>query len=174
MNDVITNKYIVQNPEIDNVRNVSKDYVKIHHYRFIRFAIICSWELCFSDSSTLSPISSITTFSNRNINTTINKVFSKFYSDTNYARKHGLELISIREMKIVCKSYFHHITFKHYLEKPKPMIETILNKKICNNPELIEVLTQIHRPHSYLIPLFFRFYLREEGTNTIKRVFIVQ
>ena len=65
-------------------------------------------------------------------------------------------------MKIVFKSYFHNITFKHYLEKPKPMIETILNKEICNNPVLIEVLTQIQRPRSYLIPLFFRFYLREE------------
>ena len=162
MNDVIFNKNIVQNPESDNVRNVLKDYVKIHHYRFIQFAIICSWELCFSDNSTLSPISSITTFSNRNINTTIKKVFSQFYININYARKQGLELISIREMKIVFKSYFHHITFIHYVEKPKPMIETILNKKICNNPEIIEVLTQIHRPHSNLIPLFFRFYLREE------------
>ena len=61
-------------------------------------------------------------------------------------------------MKIVFRSYFHNITFKHYLEKPKPMIETILNKKICINPELIEVLTQIYRPRSSLIPLFCRFY----------------
>ena len=35
------------------------------------------------------------------------------------------------------------------------MIETNLNKKLCKNPELIEVLTQIHTPHSYLLPLFF-------------------
>ena len=45
------------------------------------------------------------------------------------------------------------------------MIETILNKKICNKPKLIEVLTQIDRPRSYLIPLLFCFYLREEQTN---------
>ena len=44
------------------------------------------------------------------------------------------------------------------------MIETILNKKICNNPELIQVLTQSPRPRSYLIPLFFRFYPQEEQT----------
>ena len=43
-------------------------------------------------------------------------------------------------MKIVFRSYFRNITFKHYLDIPKPMIETILNKKLCNNPELIEVL----------------------------------
>ena len=75
MNDVITNTLIVQNPEIGNVRNVLKDYIKNHHYRFIQFTIICRWELCFSDNSTLSPISSITIFSNTNINTTTNKVF---------------------------------------------------------------------------------------------------
>ena len=67
-------------------------------------------------------------------------------------------------MKIVFKSYFHNITFKHYLEKPKAMIEMILNKKICNNPELLEGLTQSPRPRSYLIPLFFRFYPMEEQT----------
>ena len=65
-------------------------------------------------------------------------------------------------MKIVFRSYFHNITFKHYLDIPKPIIETILNQKLCNSPELIEVLTHIHTPHSYLISLFFRFYPREE------------
>ena len=158
MNSVITNTFIVQNPGIDNVRNVLKDHIKSHHYRFIQFDIICRWELCFPGNSTLPPISSITTFFNTNINTTTNKVFRSFYSSINYARKQGLELVSISKMKIVFKSYFHNITFKHYLEKPKTMVETILNKNICNNPELIEVITQIHRPRSNLIPLFFRFY----------------
>ena len=128
MNGVITNIFIVQNPEIDNVRNVLKDYIKNHHYRFIQFTIICTWELCFSDNSTFSPISNITTFSNTNINTTTNK-FRSFYSTIGNVRKQVLELISIREMKIVFKSNFRNITFKHYVEKPKTMIETILNKK---------------------------------------------
>ena len=75
MNAVITNTFIVQNPETDNVRNVLEDYIKNHHYRFIQFKLICRWELCFSDNSTFSPISSITIFSNTNINTTTNKVF---------------------------------------------------------------------------------------------------
>ena len=83
-------------------------------------------------------------FLRQNINITTNKLFRWFFSTIGYARKQGLELISVREMKIVFRSFFHNITFKHYLEKPKPMIETILNKKICNNPKLIEVLTQIH------------------------------
>ena len=121
--------------------------------------------MIFSDSSNLSLISSITTFSNTNINTTTNKVFRSFYSTISYAGKQGLELISIREMKIVFKSYFHNIFFKHYLEKPRTMIETILNKKICKTPKLIEVLTQIHGPRSYLIPFFLSFYPCEEQTN---------
>ena len=165
MNNVITNTFIVQNPEIGNVRIVLKDYIKKHHYRFIQFTFICSWELCFSDSSSLSPISSITIFSDTNLNIITNKIFSKFYSNINHAKKQGLELISIRGMKIVFKSYFRNIIFKHYLEKPKPMIGTILNEKICNNHELKKVLIQINRPRSYLIPLFFRFYPLEEQTN---------
>ena len=65
-------------------------------------------------------------------------------------------------MKIVFISDFHYITFKHYLDIPKPMIETIFNKKICNNPNLLEVLFQTETPHSCLIPLFLRFYNRQQ------------
>ena len=162
MNDVINNTFIFQNPEIGNVRNIVKDHIKNHHYRFIQFNIKCKCTLCFSDNSIRSPISNITTFSNRNINITTNNFFEWFYSSINNAKKQNLEIISIHEMKIVFRSYFRNIVFKHYLDIPKPMIETILIIKLCNSPELIEVLTQIHTPHSYLIPLFFRFYPREE------------
>ena len=69
-------------------------------------------------------------------------------------------------MGIVFRSHFRNITFRHYLEIPKPMIETVLNKKICSNPKLINVLIQIHRPHSYLLPLFFRLYPLDEEEET--------
>ena len=159
MNAVITNTFKVQSPEIDNVRNVLKDYIKNHHCRFIQFTVICRWELCFSDNSTLSPISNLTPLSDTNINITTKKLFCRLYGTITNTRKQSLELISLREMKNVFRSYFRNITFNHYLEIPKPNIETILNKKICNNPELIEVLTKTHTPHFYLLPLFFRFYL---------------
>ena len=41
MDDVITNTIIFQNPELGNVRNVLKDYIKNLHYRFIQFNIMC-------------------------------------------------------------------------------------------------------------------------------------
>ena len=47
MDGVITNKFIFQSPKIDDIRNVVKDHIKNHHYRFIQFNIKCSWELCF-------------------------------------------------------------------------------------------------------------------------------
>ena len=162
MNDVITNTFVFQNPEIGNVRNIVKDHVKSHHYRIMQFSIKCKWILCFSDNSTRETISDITTHSYRNIDITTNKLFRWFYSSINSAKKQDLELISKHEMKIVFTSYFRNITFKHYLGIPKPINETILKKNLCNNPNLIEVLTQIHTPHSYLLPLFFRFYPREE------------
>ena len=158
MDDVFTNKFIFQNPEIDNIRDIVIDYIKNHQYRFIQFHIKCKWELCFSDNSIKTPKSDITIFSDTNLNIITNKLFRWFYSSINCAKKQSLELISINEMKIVFISYFRNITFKHYIEIPKPRIEMILNKKICNNPELIGVLTQIHNTRSHLLPLFFRFY----------------
>ena len=158
MDDVITNKFIFQNPKIDNIRDIVKDHIKNHQYRFIQFHIKCKWELCFSDNSIKTPKSDISIFSDTNLNIITNKLFRWFYSSINCAKKQSLELISINEMKIVFISYFRNITFKHYIEIPKPMAETILNKKICNNPELIVVLTQIHNTRLHLLPLFFRFY----------------
>ena len=157
MNDVITNTSVFENPEIDNVRNIVKDHIKNRHYRFIQFSIRCKWILSFSDNKIRQPISDITTHSYRNINITTNKLFHWFYNSINSAKKQDLELISIREMKIVFRSYFHNITFKHYLDIPKPMIEINLNKKISNNPKLKEVLTQTPTPLTYLLPFFFGF-----------------
>ena len=87
MNDVIINTFVFQNPEIDNVRNIVKDHIKNHQYRFIQFNIKCKWTLCFSDNSTRFPISDITSFSNRNINITTNKLFHWFYNSINSAKK---------------------------------------------------------------------------------------
>ena len=130
MDDVITNKFIFQNPKIDDIRDIVRDHIKNHQYRFIQFHIKCKWELCFSDNSTKTPISDITIFSNSKINIITNKFFRWFYSSINCARKQSLELISINEMKIVFISYFHNITFKHYIETPKPRIEMILKKNM--------------------------------------------
>ena len=126
MNDVITNTFLFENPEINNVRNIVKDHIKNHHYRFIQFSIKYKWIIYFSYNSTREPISDITTHSYRNIDITTNKLFLWFYSSINSAKRQDLELISIREMKIVFRSYFHNINFNHYLDIPKPMIETIL------------------------------------------------
>ena len=86
MKDVITNTFIFQNPEIGNVRNIAKDLIKNHHYRFIQFNIKCKWTLCFSDNSTREPISDITTYSYRNIDITTKKLFRWFYSSINSAK----------------------------------------------------------------------------------------
>ena len=62
MDGVITNKFIFQNPEIDNIRDIVIDCIKNHQYRFTQFHIKCKWELCFSDNSIKTPKSDITIF----------------------------------------------------------------------------------------------------------------
>ena len=86
MNDIITNTVVFQNPKIGNVINIVNDHIKNHHYRFIQFIIKCKWTLCFSDNSTRSPISDITSFSKRNMNITTKKLFHWFYNSINSAK----------------------------------------------------------------------------------------
>ena len=87
MNDIINNTFIIQNPDIDNVRNIVKDHIKNHHYRFIQYNIMCKWILCFSDNTIRSPISNITSNSHGSINITTNKLFHWFYNSINSAKK---------------------------------------------------------------------------------------
>ena len=87
MDDVITNKFIFQNPEIDNIRDIVIDHIKNHQYRFIQFHIKCKWELCFSDDSIKTPISDIIIFSKSNINITTNKLFRRFYNSINFYKR---------------------------------------------------------------------------------------
>ena len=51
-----------------------------------------------------------------------------------------LNFSQILEMNITFITNYDHITYKHYLEQPMPMVERVVNKKLYKNYGLIKIL----------------------------------
>ena len=73
-----------------------------------------------------------------------------------YFEKQRYKFSHICEMNITFISDHRNMTYKHYLNQPKSMIEWILNEKLSRNPELIKTLRIIFQPlfrkHKYMFP----------------------
>ena len=58
-------------------------------------------------------------------------------------------------MKITFISDLRNMTYEHYINQPKPMVEWMLNKKLSQNPELIKIFENsshpIIRKYQYII-----------------------
>ena len=63
----------------------------------------------------------------------------------NFYRRRGLEFSHISEMNITFVTSLTHMTYKHYVEQPMPMVENLINKKLYKNYDLIKTLDGIGR-----------------------------
>ena len=58
-------------------------------------------------------------------------------------KKKGSNFSHILEKNITFITNYDHITYKHYLEQPMPMVERLINKKLYKNYGLIKTLDGI-------------------------------
>ena len=59
-------------------------------------------------------------------------------------KKKGLNLSHILEMNITFITNYDQTNYKHYPEKPMPMVERLINKKFYKNYGLIKTFDGIH------------------------------
>ena len=52
----------------------------------------------------------------------------------------GLGFSHISEMKITVTTSLRNMTYNHYLEQPKSMLECVLKKKTYENPNLLKIV----------------------------------
>ena len=45
----------------------------------------------------------------------------------NHYKRQGLEFSHISEMNIIFTARLNHMTYKHYIEQPMPMVERLIN-----------------------------------------------
>ena len=61
-----------------------------------------------------------------------------------YFRRRGLRFSHILEMNITSIPSLNLMTYEHYFMQPIQMIESVLNKKLYQNPELVKRLKDVN------------------------------
>ena len=135
-------KHTVENPSFFHMVDLLKNFVDEYNKKFEFYIIVCKWKLHFSD-------------------TIINIKSDRLYNIYIPRRKLRLYLLSkiedfetadrkfshLSEMNIEFISNLRNMTYQHYLQIPKPMIEWNIIRKLATNSKLIKAfnINTFHR-----------------------------
>ena len=133
LSNSIISKYTVENPSFLHMQDILKKYVDDYNKKFVIYIIICKWKLHFSDIT-------IKIESNRlyNIHRAGWNLRSYLISKIEDFENKGHKFSHISEMNVVFISKLRNITYQHYLQIPKSMLEWTMIKKLATNPQLIK------------------------------------
>ena len=133
LSSCIISKYTVENPSFLHMQDILKKYVDDYNKKFVLYIIICKWKIHFSDII-------INIESNRlyNIHRPNWNLRSYLISKIEYLENKGHKFSHISEMNIVFISKLRNMTYQHYLQIPKSMLEWTMIKKLATNPQLIK------------------------------------
>ena len=134
----IVNKYSIKTLELSQINNIVKDYVNDYNRKFEYYTVVCNWNLTF-DNGVRVDVRSKKLYRFCVLHKNLEKCLK---NKINHYKKDGLDFSHISEMNITFKTRLDHMTYKHYLEQPMPMVERII-KKLYKNYELIKKLNDI-------------------------------
>ena len=126
-------KYTVEDPNFFHMNDILKKYVEEYNKKFGIYIIICEWKLHFSD--TIINIKSDRLY---NLYIPRRKLRPYLISKIDDFESKGYKLSNISEMNITFISNMRNMTYSHYLQIPKSMLEWTMIKKLANNPNLIK------------------------------------
>ena len=129
----IISKYTVENPSFLHMQDILKKYVDDCNKKFVLYIIICKWKVHFSD--TIINIKSDRLY---NIYIPRRKLRSYLISKIDDFENKGHKFSHISEMNVVFISKLRNMTYQHYLQIPKSMLEWTIIKKLATNPQLIK------------------------------------
>ena len=125
-------KYTVENPSFFHMNDILKKYIADYNKKFEFYIIVCKWKLAFSDT-----IINIKSDRLNNIYIPRRKLRPYLISKIENLERAGRKFSHISEMNVVFISDLRNMTYEHYLQIPKPMIEWTMIKKLATNPKLI-------------------------------------
>ena len=138
LSESIINKYCIRNPELIEVEQILRKHVNYYNKRFEVYGIICEWKLVFTDTT-------IRVKSKILYNKWIREGLIGYSArKIQYFRRQGFIFPHISEMSITFTAKFCNMTYEHYLEQPKCMLEWKLNEKLYKNPEPVRRLDDLH------------------------------
>ena len=130
----IINKYIITNPELCQINDIVKNYVDDYSRKFVYYTVVSNWNLMFDNGVTMV-VKSMKMYTFYVLHQNLEKYLK---NKINQYKKEGLEFSHISEMNISFKTRLDHMTYKHYLEQPMPMVERLINKNSYKNYDLLK------------------------------------
>ena len=136
----IFNKYIIMKPELSEKNDIIKSHVNTYNRRFRFHEIECNCKLIV-----VNDVSNNVKSNNTMYNTEIPSLnFEKCLKGRIIQyKKEGLNFSLMIKMNITFVTNYDQITYKHYLERPMPMVQRLINKKLSKNYGLIKTLDGI-------------------------------
>ena len=134
LTESIINKYTVKNPSFLHMENILKNFVDEYNKKFEFYLIFCKWKLHFLD--TVINVKSDRLYNIRRKYCSWN-LRTLLISKIEYFESKGYKFSHISEMNIVFITDLRNMTYKHYINQPKSMLEWKLNALLAKNPKLI-------------------------------------
>ena len=128
LSESIFNKYCVKNPEFFKIEEIFEKHLDNYNKMFRLYLVRCEWALQFKDTI-------IRVISNKMNNLLlpcgVEKCNLIYYLATKIEclNRSGLEFNHIFEMNLIFTTGVWNMTYNHYLDQHKYMIEWVLNKK---------------------------------------------
>ena len=136
----IISRFSIKNPDFLHIINILENYVVGYNKKFKIYLIVCNITFCFSG----------TTFnvkSNKWFNISACFYLRNFLlSKIRYFKRYDHKCSHTSEMNITFITDLRDMTYKHYLNQPKSMLEPRLNAILAKNPELIKKFTNSSHP----------------------------
>ena len=157
----VINRYHVENPDFIQIENILKNYVHDYNKKFDFCAVICKWKVHFSNKIIYVKTNP---WHNHSCGFNLREFLLsriKYYE----RRQHIFCRISL--MTITFISDLRDMTYKHYLQQPKSMLEWRLNLILAKRPELIEVFDIGKGIASHFRPLIRKYsnFFNDGGGN---------
>ena len=138
LSDSIINKSSFRNPELIGVEQEIRKHVKYYNKRFEVYELLCEWELVFTNTTVRAKSKNL-----RN-NWIPEGLIGYLAGKIEYFRRQGFLFSRLSEMSITFTAKFSILTYEHYLEQRKCMLEWKLNEKLYRKWELVRRLDDSH------------------------------
>ena len=127
-------KYTVKKPSFLHIEVILKNFVNDYNKKIEFYIIFCKWKLHFSD--TIINVKSDRSFNINHAGWDLRRIV---ISKIEYFESNGHQFSHISEMNIVLIADLRNVTYEHYLNQPKSMLECKLNALLAKNPKLIKI-----------------------------------